>query len=91
MVIVIDFDIGIDAAAQGDFLTGLVGFANHQYDGFLWLEIAEAKQVEVLVASEAKRLHAVIFHELQWQHAHADEVTAVDTFVTLCNNGAYPQ
>ena len=46
--------------------------------------------VELLAAGQAQRLGALAGHELERQHAHADQVRAVDALVALGQHGPTP-
>src|SRR5690349_10128128 len=81
---VLDLLGGIDAAGQGDLLAGAVAAMDGHRDVHAGLEAAlDAAHVEALVAGEVQRLagHAVL--ELQRQHAHADQVRAMDALEGL--------
>jgi len=46
--------------------------------------------IENLLAGEAERLNGVVGPELQRQNAHADEIRAMDSFITLCDDRTNP-
>src|SRR5262249_34496932 len=56
------------------------------------LEVAmEAAQRHLLVALEPERLPSGPLLEYQWDHAHADQVGAMDAFERLRNHGAHAE
>ncbi|KAG1387087.1 hypothetical protein G6F58_013707 [Rhizopus delemar] len=50
-----------------------------------------ARDVVGLFAGDAQRLHAIGTLELQRQHAHAHQVTAVDAFEAAGDDGLHAQ
>jgi hypothetical protein len=55
------------------------------------LEIGDAGDGEAVVAGEAQAVARVAILELERQHAHADEVGAVDALEALDDDGAHAQ
>src|SRR5215203_5683098 len=84
---VLDLDRGVHAGLYRELL--LFAFVAGDLDGQLFarLEAGKASDVEGFVARETKRFCALALGELQGQHAHADQVRAVDAFEALCDNG----
>src|SRR4051794_34397457 len=52
---------------------------------------ADADDVDHFIALEAERLACHAGKELEWQHAHADEVRAVDAFEALGDHRAHAE
>src|SRR5471032_964872 len=92
VLVVINFDRRIDTQQHFDVNAGAVGAVDHQGSQLLWLDFAfEAFQVEGFIAGDAQGLHAVVADELQWQHAHADQVRAVNTLERAGDHGFHAQ
>ena len=84
MLVVVDLDGRIDAAGDGDVLHGAVFARDLEREVLLGLEVrVEAHDVVGLAAVELQGLRGVTFLELQREHAHADEVAAVDALEAL--------
>src|ERR687898_2350291 len=84
---VLDLDRGVHAGLYPELL--LFAFVARDLHGQLHarLEAGEARDVKGLVAREAEGFCALALGELQGQHAHADQVRAVDAFEALRDNG----
>src|SRR3546814_20382475 len=77
--VVLDFVGGIDAAKHRDLLRLAVRAVDGQGQLHARLEAARhAGDIEGLLAGELQRMAAGALNELQWQHAHAHQVRAVD-------------
>src|SRR6185436_14824347 len=57
----------------------------------LWPNVAHAEDLDRLVAGDAERLRRVAARELQRQHAHADEVGAVDALEAARDHNLYSE
>src|SRR5690606_20715728 len=71
---------GVDPREQAHIGPRAVGAMDDQHDLLLRLEGRRNLDVEGLATGDAKRLPAVGSLELEGQHAHADQVRAVDAF-----------
>src|SRR5579863_9227244 len=60
-------------------------------DGAAGVDAVEAGDLVALAASQAERLAVATVDELQRQHAHADQVGAMDTLEALGDHGAHAQ
>src|SRR5471030_1551504 len=90
--VVIDFDRRVDAQQDFDFLRRLAFAVDHQGRQLLRLDLAfQAFQVVDFLAGDAQRFDAVVADELQRQHAHADQVGAVDAFERAHDHGLHAQ
>src|SRR5829696_2906598 len=88
---VLDLDRGVHAGLYRELL--LFAFVAGDLDGQLFarLEAGKASDVEGFVARETKRFCALALGELQGQHAHADQVRAVDALEALRDDGPHPE
>src|SRR6266566_5826559 len=92
VLVVVHFDRGVDAQEQRDFIHAAVGPPDHQRRVLLRPDLAlDAADVDGLVALDAERSDRVAALELERQHAHADEVRAVDALEALHDHRAHPQ
>src|SRR4029077_20404648 len=86
---VVEFVKHIDAAEQRNALEGAVCCHDLGDQPLPRLQIAvQAADRDRLVALEAERLPRGAFLEHQWDHAHADQVGAVDALERLRDHGA---
>ena len=84
MLVVVDLDGGVDAAADADVFDGAIPARDAEGEVLLWLQVRiEADDVVGLGAVEFERLGGGAFLELEGEDAHADEVAAVDALEAL--------
>ncbi len=84
MLVVGDFEWGVDARDGGEMLLFAGGFAGAHFHLLAGLEIVgEAFDFEDFVAGEAERFGSFTWREFERQDAHADQIRAVDTFETF--------
>lgn len=53
--------------------------------------VTDATEIEALMTGQAQRGRILTVHKLQRQHTHADEVGAVNAFVTFGDDGPHSQ
>src|ERR671914_606181 len=53
--------------------------------------LLERREVERLLGGQPERLHRLALRELQWQHAHPDQIGPVDSLVGLGDHEPHPQ
>src|SRR5882757_8167826 len=81
---------GIDAADQRDALEAAVGGDDLGDHALAWLDLAmQPANGDLLVALEPERLPGCPFLEAQRQHAHADQVRAMDALERLRHDRAH--
>src|SRR5262245_12607354 len=92
VLVVIDLDRRIYAQLHRDLFSGPVRAAYDQRDILLRPDPAvESDDVESFRAVEVERLRADAFFELQRQHAHSDQVAAVNPLEALGDDRAHAQ
>src|SRR5215470_10336204 len=92
MPVVIDLDRRIYAQLHRNLFSGAVRAAYDQLDILLRLDpAAEPGDVEGFRAVEVERLRADAFFELQRQHAHSDQVAAVNALEALGDDRSHAQ
>src|SRR6266568_2821400 len=82
VLVVVHLDRGVDAQQQRDFLHAAVGSPDLSLD---------AANVDGFVAFDAQRSDRVAALELEGQHAHADEIGAVDALEALHDYRAHAE
>ncbi len=90
MAIVVHLVRRIDPHRRGEVLD-VAGLVRRRHLDLLRRAVAEADDVVGLVAGEPERLRRRAVRELQRQHAHADEIGAVDALVALGDDGAHAE
>src|SRR6266700_6014925 len=92
VLVVVDLDRRVDAQQQRDFLHAAVLPPDHQRRVLLRPDLAlDAADVDGFVAFDAERSDRVAALELEGQHAHADEVRAVDALEALHDHCAHAE
>src|SRR6266513_4844683 len=92
VLVVVHLDRRVDAQEQRDFLHAAVGPPDRERRVLLRPDLSlDAADVDDLVALDAERSDRVAALELEGQHAHADEVRAVDALEALHDHRANPQ
>lgn len=82
----------VDAAKQGRLGDFAVGAANHERDVLLRLHgIFQALNIESFRAVEPERFRAFAVCKFEREHAHADQVRAVDAFKALRHDCAHAE
>src|SRR5678815_1126706 len=84
MLIIIDFDRGIDTADNRDDIDLAISSGDLELQILLGLKVRRhAENIEGFRAVEVKSLAAPAFGKLQGEDAHADEVGTVNALETL--------
>src|SRR5262249_25973178 len=92
VLVVIDLDRRIDAQLHRNLFSGPVRAAYDQPDVLLRSDPAvESDDVESFRAVEVERLRADAFFKLQRQHAHSDQVAAVNPLEALGDDRTHAQ
>src|SRR5712692_3913768 len=92
VLVVVHLDRGVDAQQQRDFLHAAVGSPDHQRRVLLRPDLSlDAANVDGFVAFDAERLDHVAALELEGEHAHADQVRAVDALEALRDHRAHTE
>src|SRR5216684_4957320 len=92
VLVVVHLDRRVDAQQQRDFLDAAVGSPDHEGRILLRLDLAlGAANVDGFVALDAQGRNRVAALELEGQHAHADEVRAVDALEALHDHRAHAE
>src|SRR6266853_1423073 len=92
VLVVVDLDRRVDAQQQRHFLHAAVGSPDHERRVLLRPDLAlDAANVEGLVAFDPERRDRVAAFELEGEHAHADEVRAMDALEALHDHRAHAE
>ena len=93
MQVVIDLDRRVDSQDNGYFLCLAIGAMNCQHHVLTRSHFPafQSSDVERLGAVEVQRRGVDAFFELAREHAHAHEVTAMDAFEALRDDGLHSQ
>src|SRR5258705_437650 len=92
VLVVVHLDRRLDAQQQRDFLHAAVGSPDDERRVLLRPDLAfDAADVHGLVAFDAERRDRVAALELEGEHAHADEVGAMDTLEALHDYRAHAE
>ena len=92
VLVVVHLDRRVDAQQHGHVLLGTVLAGDRQRHVLHRLDaVFQAGDVVGFLAGDAQRLHAVVALELQRQHAHADQVAAVDALEAAGDHGLHAQ
>src|SRR5688572_25273896 len=84
MTIVIHFDRGIYSQYHRNLLDRPTRPVNHKRNFLSWLDsVFDTQKIKSLAAVESQRSSIRIVLELTRQHAHSDEITAMNTFKAL--------
>src|SRR5260221_7922075 len=88
VLVVVHLDRRIDAQQHLDLRSGPVLVVDHDRHFLARVHaVFDTEDVDGLVAFDAERGHRVVPHELEGQHAHHDEVGAVDALEALDDHG----
>src|SRR5687768_15004104 len=88
-MIVVNFDRRIDAQRDRNLFRFATRAVNNESDFFERLDsVLHSQQIERLSAVELQRSGASVVLKLARQHAHADQIAAMDSFKTLRDHGS---
>src|SRR5262249_14238955 len=92
VLVVINLNRRINTKLDWDLFFGPAGAMNDQRDILLGLDpIAQSDDIEGFRAEEVERVRADAFIELKWQHAHSDQVAAMNPLEALSDDRAHAQ
>src|SRR4051812_23067277 len=92
MLIIINFDWGVDAATDLHVVTVPVRAGDSQGQVLLWFQAgAESKHMVSLSSVQFKNLGRNALFKLQWQHAHSYQVGTMYALEALRNDAADAQ
>ena len=89
MLVVGNLERRIDSGDSGEIFLFALSVARADLDFFLRLEIlAQAFEIENFEAGKAQRLEIFARREFQRQHAHADQIAAMNALEAFGQHGA---
>src|SRR5438552_1173863 len=92
VLVIVHLDRRVDAQQQRDFLYAAVGSPDHERRFLLRPHARfDAGDVDDLVPLDSERLHRIAARELEGEHAHPDEVRAMDTLEALHDYRAHAE
>src|SRR5690348_7920895 len=89
--VIIHLGFRINSTEQVNLAAHSVRPANNERDVLLRADIFQAQKIELFIAFYPERPNVVLILELQGQHTHSDEITAMNAFKTFRDDSPDPQ